>query len=441
MPGERAAAIPGRTRAVRHTDDVSRHARTNTPHHTAAGSRLSDATPAARAFVIAAVALAVVAAPFVKSDGGLGQGVDEPLVAAVILACSILSVEAGWLVEGRTRVEQRPHKALSVWAFAVVLAIHPAWLLLIVPATYAHVYWRGLRPPIWKWVGSAAFVTLAALAASQALRLDPTTVSIDADRQALFSLLISILAFLIVESLLFGVISSVNHPEQEVWLRATLASPVFYLTEFGLLSVGALSVVVLSQSPWFGVFFVPVFGFVQQAVVFEPLRIEATTDTKTGLLRYEAWRSLSALERERMKREGSPWAVLFVDLDHFGDYNETHGHLGGDEALVRTADVLRQNIRKPDLVCRFGGEEFAILLVEASQREAEQVAERLRVAIGTMSGPPLTVSVGVAAADSSGHGTIELAEALALADRAVYDAKRGGRNTVVTKSVASQRTS
>ncbi len=220
-----------------------------------------------------------------------------------------------------------------------------------------------------------------------------------------------------------------------------MSASVFYLTEFGLLCVGALSVLVLSHSPWLGLFFVPVFGFVQQAVVFEPLRIEATTDTKTGLLRYEAWRSLSALERERMEREGSPWAVLFVDLDHFGEYNETHGHLGGDEALVRTADVLRQNIRKPDLVCRFGGEEFAVLLVEASRTEAERVAERLRVAIGAMSGPPLTVSVGVAAADSSANGPIELAEALAWADRALYDAKRSGRNTVVSRDVAPQQTS
>ncbi len=362
-------------------------------------------------------------------------------MAAVILACSILSVEAGWRVEGRTRVEQRPHKALSVWAIAVVLAIHPVWLLIVVPVTYAHVYWRGLRPPIWKWVGSAAFVTLSALAASEALRLAPSVLSIDADRQALIPLLVSILAFLIVESVLFGVVATINHPEQEVWLRATLTSPTFYLTEFGLLCVGALSVLVLSHSPWLGLFFVPVFGFVQQAVVFEPLRIEATTDTKTGLLRYEAWRSLSALERERMEREGSPWAVLFVDLDHFGEYNETHGHLGGDEALVRTADVLRQNIRKPDLVCRFGGEEFAVLLVEASRTEALRVAERLRLAIGAMPGPPLTVSVGVAAADSAANGPIELAEALAWADRALYDAKRSGRNTVVSRDVAPQQTS
>lgn len=420
---------------------MSRHARTAQPPETQAGSRLSDATAGARGLVIAAVGLAVALPPFAASNGGLGRGAAEPVVAAVILGCSILSVEAGWRVEGRTRVEQRPHKALSVWAFAVVLAIHPVWLLIVVPITYAHVYWRGLRPPVWKWVGSAAFVALAALAASEALRLDPTVVSIDADRQALIPLLVSILAFLIVESVLFGAVATINHPEQEVWLRATLSAPTFYLTEFGLLCVGALSVLVLSHSPWLGLFFVPVFGFVQQAVVFEPLRIEATTDTKTGLLRYEAWRSLSALERERMEREGSPWAVLFVDLDHFGEYNETHGHLGGDEALVRTADVLRQNIRKPDLVCRFGGEEFAVLLVEASRTEAERVAERLRMAIGAMSGPPLTVSVGVAAADSSTNGPIELAEALAWADRALYDAKRSGRNTVVSRDVAPQQTS
>ncbi len=390
--------------------------------------------------MVAAVALAIALPPSAASHGGLGRGVAEPLVAVVILVCSILSVEAGRLVEGRTRVEQRPHKALSVWAFAVVLAIHPVWLLLIVPVTYAHVYWRGVRPAVWKWVGSAAFVTLSALAASEALRIDSPDLSIDSDRQTLVTVLVSMLTFLIVESVLFLVISRINHPAEEAWLRATLASPVFYLTELGLLSVGALSVLVLAHSPWLGLLFVPVFGFVQQAVVFEPLRIEATTDTKTGLLRYEAWRSLSALERDRMERAGTPWAVLFVDLDHFGQYNETHGHLGGDAALVRTADVLRQNIRKPDLVCRFGGEEFAVLLLEATRADAAQVAERLRAAIGAMPGPALTVSVGVASADSA-DGPVELAEALAWADRALYDAKRGGRNTVVSRSVVPQRTS
>src|SRR4029079_1271831 len=133
-------------------------------------------------------------------------------------------------------------------------------------------------------------------------------------------------------------------------------------------------------------------------VVWGPLRAAAQTDSKTGLMRYEPWRAMSAVERDRMSRDEQPWAVVFVDLDHFGRFNELHGHLGGDEALVRVADALKHNIRKPDLVCRFGGEEFAVLLVGATCEEARTVGERLRAAIEDLPGARLTGSVGVAAA-------------------------------------------
>lgn len=136
-----------------------------------------------------------------------------------------------------------------------------------------------------------------------------------------------------------------------------------------------------------------------------------------------------------MQREGNPWAVLFVDLDHFGQFNEVHGRLVGDEALVRTAEVLKQNIRKPDLVCRFGGEEFAVLLLNATAGEAEAVAERLRAAIAGMPGPTVTGSVGVASATVGSGATVELSFALSTADHALYDAKRAGRNTVVVRTI------
>ncbi len=397
--------------------------------------RFGDATRAARVFVTAAVAAAVVLPTFAPETGDLGYGIPEPVVVLIILACSAISVEVGWIVEGRSRVEQRPHKALCVWAFAVVLSVYPAWLLVVVPLTYAHVYWRGLRPPLWKWVGSAAFVTLAAVAASEALALGNDDLSLEGDLASLLPILASMVVFVAVESGLFFVMSRINHVDQEVWLRATLAHPSFYLTEFGLLAVGAISVLVWSQSPWVGILLIPVYGFVQQAVVFEPLRTEALTDGKTGLMRYEPWRATSAIERDRMNRDGQPWAVVFVDLDHFGRYNELHGHLGGDQALVLVADVLKHNIRKPDLVCRFGGEEFAVLLVGATCDEARTVGERLRAAIEDLPGARLTGSVGVAAATAVEGETAELAVALSAADRALYEAKAAGRNTVIVRLV------
>jgi hypothetical protein len=72
-----------------------------------------------------------------------------------------------------------------------VVSVYPAWLLVVVPLTYAHVYWRGLRPPLWKWVGSAAFVTLAAVAASEALALGNDDLSLDGDLASLLPILAS----------------------------------------------------------------------------------------------------------------------------------------------------------------------------------------------------------------------------------------------------------
>src|SRR5690349_13665684 len=299
-----------------------------------------DATPAARALVTAAVVAAVVLPVFAPETADMAYGIPEFLVVLIILGCSALSVEVGWIVEGRSRVEQRPHKALSVWAFAVVLSVYPAWLLVVVPITYAHVYWRGLRPPLWKWVGSAAFVTLAAVAASEAMPVGGVYRSFDRGFDVFLAILGGMVAFVAVEAALFFVMSRVNHRDQEIWLRATLATPAFYLTELGLLAVGAVSVLIWSESPWIGILLIPIYAFVQQAVVFEPLRAAAQTDSKTGLMRYEPWRAMSAVERDRMSRDDQPWAVVFVDLDHFGRFNELHGHLGGDEALVRVADVL-----------------------------------------------------------------------------------------------------
>ena len=395
------------------------------------GTRFSDATVAARAIVVVTTLAALVLPWLAPEDAHVDTGLPEWLVVVLVLVSSLVSVETGWIIEGRTRLEQRPHKALSLWAFATATAIGPAWLLLVVPVTYAHVYWRGLRPPLWKWVGSAAFVVLAALAAAQVMSWADRPVSFAGGGRSVGVLAFSMAAFVLVESLLFLAMSRLNHPEQEQWLRATLATWSFYLTELGLLAVAGLAVQVVDASPWAGVLLLPVFGFVQEAVVFQPLRTEATTDGKTGLMRYEAWRAQCAAERDRLVRDGRPWAILFLDLDHFGLYNEEHGHLGGDRALVAVADVLRHQTRGGDLLCRFGGEEFAVFMADAPKAEAGFAGERLRVAVEQLDVPGITVSVGVACYEHGTREAPELGVVLSWADRALYDAKEAGRNRVV----------
>jgi len=141
---------------------------------------------------------------------------------------------------------------------------------------------------------------------------------------------------------------------------------------------------------------------------------------------------LAGDEIHRLNGTGAPWAVLFADIDNFRFYNERHGHLGGDHALALVAQIISAHVRPKDLTARFGGEEFCVLLPDTGPAIAEQVAERLRRAVGTESATlpeAVTVSVGVATVRAN-NTPMELAVVLARADRALYRAKLDGRNTV-----------
>ncbi len=122
-----------------------------------------------------------------------------------------------------------------------------------------------------------------------------------------------------------------------------------------------------------------------------------------------------------------PASLLLADMDNFKAYNDQVGHLGGDQALGVVANLLRETARSDDYVCRFGGEEFSLILPNTSKLNALKLAERIRLAMDETP-LPLTLSVGVATFPQDGQGWKEMIE---KADRALYEAKRLGRNRVV----------
>jgi diguanylate cyclase (GGDEF)-like protein len=135
--------------------------------------------------------------------------------------------------------------------------------------------------------------------------------------------------------------------------------------------------------------------------------------------------------------------VLVLDIDHFKSFNDRFGHDSGDIALREIGILLRRSLRHDDVVCRMGGEEFAILLPATSLPDAESAAEKLRQGVETLrlqrNGAALarlSVSIGIAALGTHGNSTAEL---LRHADRALYRAKAAGRNCVMT-SVATDET-
>jgi len=128
------------------------------------------------------------------------------------------------------------------------------------------------------------------------------------------------------------------------------------------------------------------------------------------------------------------FALVLVDVDHFKEINDTHGHPCGDRVLGGIAEVLQASVRNGDAACRFGGEEFALLLVESGREEAALVALRVRERVAALqmmaAGVPLsrTVSLGAATSDDFAASTLTRAAIVDAADRALYAAKRGGRN-------------
>ncbi len=160
----------------------------------------------------------------------------------------------------------------------------------------------------------------------------------------------------------------------------------------------------------------------------------ARIDALTGLDNRRAWNEKLEQEWRRAERYGSPPAVIMLDLDHFKEVNDRHGHAVGDELLVAVADVLRRSLRTSDAVARLGGDEFAVLLPQASKEEAMLVAEKMRHQVAlTLSqhtpDVPVTASAGVATGDALQRNGV--AQLLRAADRAMYDAKAAGRNCVV----------
>jgi diguanylate cyclase len=195
----------------------------------------------------------------------------------------------------------------------------------------------------------------------------------------------------------------------------------------------------------------------EREALIQQLRDQAEHDSLTGALNRRAFLTAAEHDRRRLRRENGRLAVIMFDIDHFKRVNDTYGHRAGDEVIRKMTATARAVVRDSDLLCRYGGEEFALLLADPGAENAALVAERLRAEVARLtfntqlSKPPLpageaapdlsltaienvnfqvTISLGVtiaAARDLPEDGVVGL---LDHADQALYRAKNGGRNRV-----------
>jgi diguanylate cyclase (GGDEF)-like protein len=167
----------------------------------------------------------------------------------------------------------------------------------------------------------------------------------------------------------------------------------------------------------------------------DELKAHARTDELTNLPNFRAFRERIDLEIDRASRYPEHVGILILDLDRFKKYNDTYGHLAGNDALQRVARVIRETVRSVDFPARYGGEEFAVIVPQIDTASLAAIAERIREGIESMpaarDGAAVTVSIGASIFPDDGN-TVDVL--FRVADERLYAAKKAGRNRVVVGS-------
>jgi diguanylate cyclase (GGDEF)-like protein len=167
------------------------------------------------------------------------------------------------------------------------------------------------------------------------------------------------------------------------------------------------------------------------------LAIAAKTDPLTGLMNRKAFMGMAEYEKKRFARSKKPFSIIMCDIDHFKSINDSMGHDAGDYVLVQIAELLRKSVRQQDTVCRWGGEEFIILLPETNLSGGKKLADKLRKTIESEEfyfnsrKLKITMSFGITFCEEN----VTVYSYIKEADELMYQAKKSGRNRIVTNQV------
>jgi diguanylate cyclase (GGDEF)-like protein len=333
----------------------------------------------------------------------------------------------------------------GVWELPVAILLSPVLALLVPILRVVLTQLRVRKLPLHRRVFSTAVIGLSVGAASlvfhavgHGLGLAPAAYL----HGSLWVLAVAAAAVVQWAVNLALVLPAIKGSDPGVRLRKTVMTREVAQNDLAELCVAVLVTFAISVSALTIVFALPFVTLLQRSLRHGQLVNASRIDSKTGLLNAGTWEREAGAEVARAVRTSTPLALALVDIDHFKAVNDTYGHLAGDKALKGIARTFRIFLREYDLVGRFGGEEFAVLLPHTKALDAYGIAERIRehiaetpldVADFPEQGPVrVTVSMGVAALGANWNTSTggQLTDLLAAADRALYQAKRAGRDQV-----------
>jgi len=218
-------------------------------------------------------------------------------------------------------------------------------------------------------------------------------------------------------------------------------TPTGMILSVGEAGVGAVASFCLYVSPWTLVLLAPVVALLGLQASAMQAAEGASHDARTGLLNQPTFRHIVGAEIARARRHDRQVSVIMLDLDHLRELNSSFGHLAGDAAIAAVADRLREQLREEDFACRWGGEEYTVLLPDTRMADAFAVADRIRRAIASEGVPfapgMLSVTTSAGVAELSPEDTVD--SLLQRADDALYSAKEQGRNRVEVLAATSAR--
>ena len=321
--------------------------------------------------------------------------------------------------------------AASLWCFAGALVLPVGLAGALAALLYAHTVVRAVRHRAgqpYRLVYTAATEVIAAMAAAAvvgALGGGGPVLGVGAA-----SVAAAVAALATYAAVNQGLVLAVLLMVRRGPMRTMLLSGQDEMMEFVTLALGVLLAVAVAHAPLLAPFTVPLIAALRRSALVHQLQVQATRDDKTGLLNAGAWRQAAQRELVRAERVGTSMSLLMIDLDHFKQLNDRHGHPAGDATLKAIGECLSDALRGYDAIGRFGGEEFVALLCDADERVSTAVAERLCARIRALRlphGDPVTASIGVGLGVPGLHGLDDLIE---IADRALYAAKHAGRDRV-----------